>query len=187
MSLLCDWQITELCETSTLVTPFDPKMVQPCSLDVRLGSTYAEYLGDGRVVGGPVLDLIDPREPETYRVVKGKMFDSGFILMPGRFILAETMEVVNLPTDIAMKLDGRSSVGRLGILIHLTAGWIDPGFTGTITLEIFNANARPIVLYPGMVIGQLEIHKIKACKRGYGEKGGRYQSQSGATESRFWM
>ena len=161
--------------------PFDPAMVQPSSVDVRLDRLF-------RVFENHRYPHIDPAEdqPDLTRLVEPAGHEP-FILHPGEFVLGSTYEVVSLPDDVAARLEGKSSLGRLGLLTHSTAGFIDPGFSGHVTLELSNAATLPIKLWPGMKIGQLCFFRLSsASEHPYGSQkyGSRYQGQRGPTPSR---
>lgn len=161
--------------------PFDPSMVQPSSVDVRLDRYF-------RVFENHRYPHIDPAEeqPDLTRLVETDA-DAAFILHPGEFVLASTFEMITLPEDIAARLEGKSSLGRLGLLTHSTAGFIDPGFSGHVTLELSNVATLPIKLWPGMKIGQLCFFKLTSpAEHPYGSSryGSRYQGQRGPTPSR---
>lgn len=161
--------------------PYDPGMIQPSSVDVRLDRYF-------RVFENHRYPHIDPAEeqPDLTRLVVGGD-DEAFILHPGEFVLASTYEVVTLPDDIAGRLEGKSSLGRLGLLTHSTAGFIDPGFSGHVTLELSNVATLPIKLWPGMKIGQLCLFRLSSpAEHPYGSSiyGSRYQGQRGPTPSR---
>ncbi len=166
------------------VEPYDEEMVQPSSIDVRLDRFF-------RVFENHKYSVIDPsvEQSELTREVEvgPKEF---FILHPGEFVLASTYEVISLPDDLAGRLEGKSSLGRLGLLTHSTAGFIDPGFSGHITLELSNVANLPVKLFPGMKIGQLCLIKLSSpAEHPYGSAlyGSRYQGQRGPTASRSWM
>ena len=166
------------------VEPFDQKMIQPSSVDVRLDRFF-------RVFENHRYEVIDPsiEQPDLTREVAVTP-DEHFILHPGEFVLASTYEVITLPEDIAGRLEGKSSLGRLGLLTHSTAGFIDPGFSGHITLELSNVANLPVKLYPGMKIGQLCLIKLSsAAEHPYGSAvyGSRYQGQRGPTPSKSWL
>ena len=166
------------------VEPFEPKMIQPSSVDVRLDRFF-------RVFENHRYEVIDPsiEQPDLTREVAVAP-DDFFILHPGEFVLASTYEVITLPDDIAGRLEGKSSLGRLGLLTHSTAGFIDPGFSGHITLELSNVANLPVKLYPGMKIGQLCLIKLSsAAEDPYGSAvyGSRYQGQRGPTPSKSWL
>ena len=164
--------------------PFDPSMIQPSSIDVRLDRFF-------RVFENHRYPHIDPAEAqdELTREVEPQG-EEPFILHPGEFVLGSTYEVVGLPDDIAARLEGKSSLGRLGLLTHSTAGFIDPGFTGHVTLELANVANLPIKLWPGMKIGQLCFFRLSSpAEHPYGSEkyGSRYQGQRGPTPSRSWQ
>jgi dCTP deaminase len=164
-----------------VLQPFEPAMVQPSSIDVRLDRFF-------RVFENHRYPHIDPaaEQPDLTRLVETQG-DEPFILHPGEFVLASTYEVVSLPDDIAARLAGKSSLGRLGLLTHSTAGFIDPGFSGHVTLELSNVATLPITLWPGMKIGQLCFFRLSSpAEHPYGSArhGSRYQGQRGPTPSR---
>ena len=166
------------------VEPFTDAMVQPSSVDVRLDRFF-------RVFEKHKYSVIDPsiEQPDLTREVAVGA-DEFFILHPGEFVLASTYEVITLPDDIAGRLEGKSSLGRLGLLTHSTAGFIDPGFSGHITLELSNVANLPVKLFPGMKIGQLCLIKLSsAAEHPYGSAvyGSRYQGQRGPTPSKSWL
>ena len=166
------------------IEPFDPAMVQPASIDVRLDRYF-------RVFENHRYPHIDPAQAQDdlTREVRAEG-DEPFILHPGEFALASTYEVVTLPDDVAGRLEGKSSLGRLGLLTHSTAGFIDPGFSGHITLELSNAATLPIKLYPGMKIGQICVLQLSSpSEHPYGSSiyGSRYQDQRGPTPSRSYL
>lgn len=161
--------------------PYDPGMVQPSSIDIRLDRYF-------RVFENHRYPHIDPAEdqPDLTRMVEPNG-DDAFVLHPGEFALASTFEVVTLGNDIAARLEGKSSLGRLGLLTHSTAGFIDPGFSGHVTLELSNMATLPIKLWPGMKVGQLCFFALSSAAEepyGSGRYGSRYQNQRGPTPSR---
>ena len=163
---------------------FHEAMIQPSSVDVRLDKYF-------RVFANHKYSVIDPsiEQPELTREVIAEG-DEAFILHPGEFVLASTYEVITLPDDIAGRLEGKSSLGRLGLLTHSTAGFIDPGFSGHITLELSNVANLPVKLFPGMKIGQLCLIKLSSpAEHPYGSEkyGSRYQGQRGPTASRSFL
>ncbi len=180
--LLSDRDIAaELDAGRVALEPFDPAMIQPSSVDVRLDRFF-------RVFENHRYPHIDPAEDqsELTREVE-PIGDEPFILHPGEFVLGSTYEVVSLPDDIAARLEGKSSLGRLGLLTHSTAGFIDPGFSGHVTLELANVANLPIKLWPGMKIGQLCFFRLSSpAQHPYGSEkyGSRYQGQRGPTPSR---
>jgi dCTP deaminase len=164
--------------------PFTESMIQPSSVDVRLDKFF-------RVFENHKYSVIDPsmEQPDLTREVIAEG-DEPFILHPGEFVLASTYEVITLPDDIAGRLEGKSSLGRLGLLTHSTAGFIDPGFSGHITLELSNVANLPVKLFPGMKIGQLCLIKLSSpAEHPYGSEkyGSRYQGQRGPTASRSFL
>ena len=183
--LLSDRDIRKEIESGrVLLEPYDEAMVQPSSVDVRLDRFF-------RVFENHRYPHIDPAEeqPDLTRMVEPHS-EEPFILHPGEFVLASTYEVVTLPDDIAMRLEGKSSLGRLGLLTHSTAGFIDPGFNGHVTLELSNVATLPIKLWPGMKIGQLCLFRLSSpAEHPYGSAvhGSRYQNQRGPTPSRSWL
>ncbi len=161
--------------------PFDEEMIQPSSVDVRLDRYF-------RLFDNHKYPVIDPSaaQPELTRLVEVAP-DEPFMLHPGEFVLASTLEVVTLGNDIAARLEGKSSLGRLGLLTHSTAGFIDPGFSGHVTLELSNVATLPITLWPGMKIGQLCYFTLSSEAEkpyGAGASGSRYLGQRGPTASR---
>ena len=164
--------------------PLDPAMIQPSSIDVRLDRLF-------RLFANHKYAYIDPAEdqPELTHLIETKP-DEPFILHPGEFVLGATYEQVTLPDNVAARLEGKSSLGRLGLLTHSTAGFIDPGFSGHVTLELSNVATLPIKLWPGMKIGQLCFFQLSSpAEKPYGssEYGSRYQGQRGPTASRSFQ
>jgi len=163
------------------VEPYDEAMIQPSSIDFRLDRYF-------RVFENHRYPHIDPAvdQSDLTRMVEPDG-DDPFILHPGEFVLGSTHEVVSLPDDIAARVEGKSSLGRLGLLTHATAGFVDPGFSGHVTLELANVATLPIKLYPGMKIGQLCFFRLSSpAQHPYGSEkyGSRYQGQRGPTPSR---
>ena len=183
--LLSDRDITaQLAEGRIGLDPYDASLVQPSSIDVRLDKFF-------RLFDNHKYPFIDPAEdqPELTRFIETKP-DEPFILHPGEFALGSTYEVVSLPDDIASRVEGKSSLGRLGLLTHATAGFVDPGFSGHVTLELANVATLPIKLYPGMKIGQFCFFRLSSpSEHPYGSEkyGSRYQGQRGPTPSRSFQ
>jgi dCTP deaminase len=183
--LLSDRDIRDELEAKRVaLEPFDPDMVQPSSIDVRLDKFF-------RVFENHRYPHIDPAEDQSdlTREVAAQG-EEPFILHPGEFVLGSTLEVVTLPDDVAARLEGKSSLGRLGLLTHSTAGFIDPGFSGHVTLELANVANLPIKLWPGMKIGQLCFFRLSSpAEHPYGSAkyGSRYQGQRGPTPSRSFQ
>ena len=180
--LLSDRDIRqEINDERIVLDPWDEAMVQPSSVDVRLDRLF-------RLFDNHKYPHIDPSvdQPDLTRLVEVDP-DEPFVLHPGEFVLGATYEVVTLPDDIAARLEGKSSLGRLGLLTHSTAGFIDPGFSGHVTLELSNVATLPITLWPGMKIGQLCFFRLSSpAEHPYGSEryGSRYQGQRGPTASR---
>jgi dCTP deaminase len=183
--LLSDRDIrAELAAGRIGLDPLDLAMVQPSSIDVRLDRYF-------RLFDNHKYPFIDPAEdqPELTRHIETKP-DEPFILHPGEFVLGSTYELVTLPDDVAARLEGKSSLGRLGLLTHSTAGFVDPGFSGHVTLELSNVATLPIKLWPGMKIGQLCFIRTSSpveAPYGSGPYGNRYQGQRGPTASRSFQ
>lgn len=164
------------------IDPFDPECVQPASLDIRLDRFFRVFRSSKHAY----IDLAKPLADitELVEVTNGE----AFILHPGEFVLGSTRERIRLADDLVSRVEGKSSLGRLGLLIHSTAGFIDPAWDGAITLELSNVNTIPITLYPGMRIGQLSFFQLSSpAQRPYGspELGSSYQGQVGPTPSRY--
>ncbi|HEY0904572.1 MAG TPA: dCTP deaminase [Marmoricola sp.] len=165
------------------VEPYDEAMIQPSSIDIRLDRYF-------RVFENHRYPHIDPAadQSDLTRMVEPDA-DEPFILHPGEFVLGSTYEVCTLPDDIAARVEGKSSLGRLGLLTHATAGFVDPGFSGHVTLELANVATLPIKLYPGMKIGQLCFFQLTSpAAHPYGSEkyGSRYQGQRGPTPSKSY-
>jgi dCTP deaminase len=183
--LLSDRDIqAEINAGRVIVDPYDKEMIQPSSIDVRLDRFF-------RVFENHRYPHIDPatEQLELTRMVEPEG-DEPFILHPGEFVLGSSYEAVTLPDDIAARLEGKSSLGRLGLLTHSTAGFIDPGFNGHVTLELSNVATLPIKLWPGMKIGQMCFFRLSSpAEHPYGSAvyGSRYQGQRGPTPSRSYQ
>jgi dCTP deaminase len=183
--LLSDRDLRKELESGRLgLDPFDEAMLQPSSIDVRLDRYF-------RVFNNTKYTHIDPsRQQDDLTSLVEADGDEPVVLHPGEFVLGSTFEGVSLPDDLAGRLEGKSSLGRLGLLTHSTAGFIDPGFTGHITLELSNVANLPITLWPGMKIGQLCLFRLSsAAENPYGSTaaGSRYQGQRGPTPSRAYL
>ncbi|HEY1180506.1 MAG TPA: dCTP deaminase [Phytomonospora sp.] len=183
--LLSDRDLTAAVKAGRLgLEPFEPTLIQPASVDVRLDRWF-------RVFNNSKYTHIDPAVQQDdltslVEIAEGEPF----VLHPGEFVLGSTLETVSLADDLAARLDGKSSLGRLGLLTHSTAGFIDPGFSGHVTLELSNVANLPITLWPGMKIGQLCIFGLSSpADHPYGSAvyGSRYQGQRGPTPSRAWL
>jgi dCTP deaminase len=168
-----------------VVDPFDESLIQPSSIDVRISNLFRVFRNHTRGVIDVKLDMVDLTElieiPEAS--------EEPFILHPGEFVLGSTLERIGVPGDLVGRVEGKSSLGRLGLLIHSTAGFIDAGFDGHITLELANVASLPITLYPGMKIGQVSFMQMTTPADhpyGSGASGSKYQGQRGPTPSRYF-
>jgi len=182
-SVLSDGTIARLVgEGRIRIDPWDEALVQPASVDLRLGDSF-------RVFHNHRASAIDLRDPPTNLTEQVNVADGeAFIIHPGEFCLGRTLEYVELPDDIVARIEGKSSLGRLGLIVHATAGFCDPGWKGTLTLELNNLTRVPIKLYPGLPIAQLSFMTLDVpALRPYGhsELGSHYQGQVEATESRY--
>ena len=175
--------VSEIKAENLALQPFAPELMQPSSIDVRLDRFF-------RVFNNARYTHIDPAEQQDDLTTLFEPDDDDpFVLHPGEFVLGSTLEVVSLPDDLAARLEGKSSLGRLGLLTHSTAGFVDPGFSGHITLELSNVANLPITLWPGMKIGQLCMFRLTSpSEHPYGSAvyGSRYQDQRGPTPSRSY-
>ena len=167
-----------------VIEPFDPKLIQPSSIDVRVDRRFRVF-HNARY---PYIDVRQPMDDLTEAVTVEE--DRPFILHPGEFVLGQTLERVTLPNDLVARLEGKSSLGRLGLLIHSTAGFVDSGFSGNLTLELSNVANLPIAIYPGMKIGQISFLQMTTPAEhpyGSGAAGSKYQGQRGPTPSRYYQ
>ena len=183
--VLSDRSIREEVELGRIVVdPFDPELVQPSSVDVRVDRSFRVF-HNARY---PYIDVRQPMDDLTEKVeVKG---DEPFILHPGEFVLGQTLERVTLPDYLVARLEGKSSLGRLGLLIHSTVGFVDSGFSGNLTLELSNVANLPITIYHGMPIGQISFMRMDGPvdrPYGSGDTGSKYQGQAEPTPSRFYL
>jgi dCTP deaminase len=181
--VLSDGTIIRLVGTGRIrIDPWDPHLVQPASVDLRLGGTF-------RVFHNHRTSAIDLRDPPSNLTEQIDVADGeAFVIHPGEFCLGRTLEHIELPDDVVARIEGKSSLGRLGLIVHATAGFCDPGWKGTLTLELNNLTRVPIKLYPGLPIAQLSFMALDApALRPYGhaDLGSRYQGQIEATESRY--
>ena len=183
--VLADRTIRRLIDEGRIrIEPFDPSLMQPSSLDVRVDRLFRVF----RNSRYPFIDVKQAQEELTELV---EVENGGpFILHPGEFVLGSTLERVTLPDDLVARLEGKSSLGRLGLLIHSTAGFIDPGWDGHVTLELSNVANLPITIYVGMKIGQLSfVQMTEPAESPYGASGlgSKYKGQTGPTPSRYWQ
>ena len=183
--VLSDRTIREEIESGRLVfDPYEPSMVQPSSVDVRVDNRFRVF-HNARY---PFIDVRQPMDDLTELVEVQR--DEPFILHPGEFVLGQTLERVRLPDDLVARLEGKSSLGRLGLLIHSTAGFVDAGFEGNLTLELSNVANLPITIYHGMPIGQISFMRMDGpVESPYGsdETRSKYQGQAEPTPSRFYL
>jgi dCTP deaminase len=182
-SVLSDGTITELVEAGRIrIDPWSPDHVQPASIDLRLGDSFRVFTNHEV----SAIDLADVPENLTKEVVVSE--GETFVIHPGEFCLGRTLEWVELPDDIVARIEGKSSLGRLGLIVHATAGFCDPGWKGTLTLELNNLTRVPIILRPGLEIAQLSFMTLdRPALRPYGsaDLGSHYQGQRAATASRY--
>jgi dCTP deaminase len=183
MVVLSDKTIREQLAAGRIeIDPYDPALLQPSSVDVRV-DRYFRVFRNSRY---PYIDVKQEQEDLTEMVEVG---DEPFILHPGEFVLGSTLERVKLPDDLVARLEGKSGLGRLGLLIHSTAGFIDPGWDGHVTLELSNVANLPITIYPGMKIGQISFMQMTepaATPYGSSSIGSKYKGQKGPTPSRYF-
>jgi dCTP deaminase len=165
------------------IEPLDESCIQPSSVDLRLDRLFRVFLNH-------TMSVIDVRKDLSELTQEVEIAEGdAFILHPGEFVLGSTSERVSVPDDIVARIEGKSSLGRLGLLIHSTAGFIDAGFSGHITLELSNVANLPITLYPGMKIGQVSFLQMTTpadVPYGSAKVGSKYQGQRGPTPSRYW-
>jgi dCTP deaminase len=178
--ILSDRTIREQIDAGRIVIdPFDPACVQPSSVDLHVDAEFRVFRNNRY----PFIDV--KQEQDLTELVEVKP-DEPFILHPGEFVLGSTLERVSIPDDLVARLEGKSSLGRLGLLIHSTAGYVDPGWDGFLTLELSNVANLPITIYPGMKIGQISFFQLTtAAETPYGSAGNKYQNQQGPTASRI--
>jgi dCTP deaminase len=181
--VLSDRTIARLLEEGRIeIDPYDAALLQPSSVDVRVDRYF-------RVFRNNLYPFIDVKKAQDDLTELVEVDGEPFILHPGEFVLGSTLERVRLPDDIVGRLDGKSSLGRLGLLIHSTAGFIDPGWDGHVTLELSNVANLPITIYPEMKIGQLSFVQMTEpadAPYGSGALGSKYQGQKGPTPSRYY-
>ena len=183
--VLSDRTIRRLLEEGRIgIDPYADELLQPSSVDVRVDRLFRVF----RNSRYPYIDVKEPMEDLT-ELVEVADDEQPFILHPGEFVLGSTLERIRLPDDLVARLEGKSSLGRLGLLIHSTAGFIDPGWDGHVTLELSNVANLPITIYHGMKIGQLSFVQLtepSAAPYGSDGLGSKYQGQEGPTPSRYW-
>jgi dCTP deaminase len=183
VSVLSDGTIIRLVQDGRIrIDPWDPRLVQPASVDLRLGDSFRVFHNHRATM----IDLRQPPDNLTEEVVVPE--GDSFVIHPGEFCLGRTLEWVELPDDIVARIEGKSSLGRLGLIVHATAGFCDPGWKGTLTLELNNLTRVPIILHPGLEIAQLSFMMLdRPARRPYGspDLGSHYQGQRAATASRY--
>lgn len=183
--ILSDRSIREQIEAGRItVDPLGENAIQPSSVDVRVDDSFRVFANHRH----PYIDVRTeiPDLTELVKVGDGE----AFILHPGEFVLGSTYERLSLPDDLVARIEGKSSLGRLGLLVHATAGFVDPGWDGWLTLELSNVSTLPIAIYPGMKIGQLAFFELTTpAERPYGSEGvgSKYKGQRGPTPSKFFM
>jgi dCTP deaminase len=173
-----------LADGRIIIDPLDERSIQPSSVDLHVDRYFRVFRND-------TTPYIDPKEPQENLTELVEVVEGGaFILHPGEFVLGSTYERVALPDDLVARLEGKSSLGRLGLLIHSTAGFVDAGWDGHLTLELSNVANLPIAIYPGMKIGQISFLQMTTpAAAPYGSKstGSKYQGQRGPTPSRYYL
>ena len=173
----------ELAANRIVIEPLDERCIQPSSIDVKVSNLF-------RVFRNHTAGIIDVKEDmEDLTELVSIVPDGVFMLHPGEFVLGSTLERIAVPNDLVARIEGKSSLGRLGLLIHSTAGFIDAGFDGHITLELANVASLPITIYPGMKIGQVSFMRMTTPAEnpyGSGARGSKYQGQRGPTPSRYF-
>ena len=183
--VLSDATIARLLEQGRIeIDPYDEALLQPSSVDVRVDRLFRVFHNNRY----PFID-VKVEQAELTELVEATD-DQPFVLHPGEFVLGSTLERVRLPDDLVARLEGKSSLGRLGLLIHSTAGFIDPGWDGHVTLELSNVANLPITIYPGMKIGQISFMQMSEPARtpyGASQLGSKYKGQEGPTPSRYWQ
>ncbi len=174
----------EIAAGRLVIDPFEDRYIQPASVDLRLGREF-------RVFRNYRLPYIDVKK-EMPELTEVESIDDNvpFILHPGEFVLAVTLERVEIPADLVGRLDGKSSLGRLGLIVHSTAGFVDPGFKGRLTLELTNVANLPVTLYYAMPVSQISFSRLTAAAEkpyGAGATGSKYQGQTGPEPSRYYL
>ncbi|MDR3063194.1 MAG: dCTP deaminase, partial [Methanobrevibacter sp.] len=187
MAILSDVDIKKyLNEGKIIINPIEDydKQIQPSSVDMRIGSEFKTF----KVVRKPLIDPKDPTDISSYMESLHLKEDESFIIHPGEFALATTYEFVEIPDDLVARVEGRSSMGRLGITMHVTAGYIDPGFKGRITLEISNIGKMPVALYPGQRVCQIVFETMTTPSQkpyGHPDRDSKYMGQKHPESSRI--
>ncbi|MDO5851133.1 MAG: dCTP deaminase [Methanobacteriaceae archaeon] len=186
MAILSDQDIKKyLKEEKIIIDPLsDEKQIQPSSVDLRIGDEFKEF----KIISKPYIDPLDNIDMDTYMTSFHIKKGEPFIIHPGEFTLATTYERIKLPDDIVARVEGRSSMGRLGVTMHVTAGFIDPGFDGKITLEISNIGKMPVALYPGQRVCQIVFETMTTPSLkpyGHEDRDSKYMGQTGPESSKI--
>jgi dCTP deaminase len=179
----------QLADGRIVIDPLDESLIQPSSIDVRISNLFRVFRNHTAAVIDVKVDQSDLTELVEIPVDDNGIGNVAFMLHPGEFVLGSTLERIAVPDDLVGRVEGKSSLGRLGLLIHSTAGFIDAGFDGHITLELANVASLPITLYPGMKIGQVSFMQMTSPADdpyGQGASGSKYQGQRGPTPSRYF-
>ncbi|MFT4774029.1 MAG: dCTP deaminase [Candidatus Azotimanducaceae bacterium] len=188
--ILSDRSLREQLDAGRIVIdPLDDSLIQPSSVDVRISNLFRVFRNHSAGVIDVKQDMTGLTELIEMPCDEDGIGDEPFMLHPGEFVLGSTLERIAVPNDLVGRVEGKSSLGRLGLLIHSTAGFIDAGFDGHITLELANVASLPITLYPGMKIGQISFMEMTSpadLPYGQGAKGSKYQGQAGPTPSRYF-
>lgn len=184
MSILVDHEIRkEIKESRLIIEPYDDKLIQPNSYDVRLADRFSWH--------DPSEQIIDPYKSETVLQGLVHVVNDSIVIHPKQFVLGATLEKLTLPDDIVGQLTGKSSLARLGVMVHVTAGFIDAGFStppAQITLEIYNVGNRPVRLHAGMAIGQMVFTRTTPCELPYNKKpSAKYNGQKAAAHSKYYL
>ncbi|WP_394941945.1 dCTP deaminase [uncultured Ilumatobacter sp.] len=188
--ILSDRSLREQLDAGRIVIdPLDDSLIQPSSVDVRISNLFRVFRNHSAGVIDVKQDMTGLTELIEMPCDEDGIGNEPFMLHPGEFVLGSTLERIAVPNDLVGRVEGKSSLGRLGLLIHSTAGFIDAGFDGHITLELANVASLPITLYPGMKIGQISFMEMTSpadLPYGQGAKGSKYQGQAGPTPSRYF-
>ena len=188
--ILSDRSLREQLDAGRIVIdPLDESLIQPSSIDVRISNLFRVFRNHTRGIIDVKQDMVDLTELIEMPAGDDGVGNEAFLLHPGEFVLGSTYESVTVPDDLVGRVEGKSSLGRLGLLIHSTAGFVDAGFSGHITLELANVASLPITLYPGMKIGQVSFMQMTSpadLPYGQGAAGSKYQGQRGPTPSRYF-
>ncbi len=178
--VLSDVDIRKRLSKDLKISPFSEESIQPSSYDLHLASKFI-------IFDNHFTEIIDVKAKNTNSKIVDVKDEGYFLIHPNNFILGATQEIVKIPNDLVARIEGKSSIGRLGLIIHATAGYVDPGFEGTLTLEMFNLSSLPIKIYVNMKIAQLSFLEMTSpSSKKYGEYNNKYQNQIDPTESMLW-